>query len=140
MRRRGHGCRLDVHCSVRSDGVSPINSAATKHGRDKSLWYRSGRLLVRWPYNLAIVAVVVAATVPFALHAFNVPTRYALRRCARLRGHDMCLLLWACSYNMLMDLPRGAVGGGFLCRGCAACCYHLHSACARRNRPMRSFR
>lgn len=43
--------------------------------RERSWWYKAGRVLVRWPWNVAIVVVVVAAVVPFALNAFDFGTR-----------------------------------------------------------------
>ena len=55
--------------------------------RARSQWYATGKRLVRWPWNAGVVVLVAAATVPFAMNAFDFST----------------------SDNMVDDLPRGAV-------------------------------
>ena len=61
--------------------------------RARSQWYATGKRLVRWPWNAGVVMLVAAATVPFAMNAFDFST----------------------SDNMVDDLPRGAVRRS---RGC----------------------
>ncbi|KNC53625.1 MmpL efflux pump [Thecamonas trahens ATCC 50062] len=37
----------------------------------RSLWYKIGHLTQSWPYNVIILILVVAATIPFDMHALN---------------------------------------------------------------------
>ena len=53
----------------------------------RSFWYKIGTLTQTWPYNLLIIVLVLAATVPFAIHSLNYTTSDAIS----------------------LDLPRGSV-------------------------------
>lgn len=80
-------------CCAQPDGTegatgllaNESQSAREDRKREKSWWLLLGRTLVKWPWNLGIIVLVVAASIPFDLKAFD----------------------FATSDELVMDLPRG---------------------------------